>query len=358
MDPHPTITIDHYSSSSASSTSTSLHTKSDRNEAFHRQTLQQHKSPSSKSSSQLVGSSIYTTGTLPKQHEQHSFITTGKQSKVKPPVRQRSVSPPTSSQLLTATDPQSARRNRRRSVCAVIIAPPSASTEDEDHSESSSHSDTTTIRASTITEGSMPDSSNNRRTMEHAPHHGKHHGHRKNSSTPKQSPNASPRGSRSNLSALSSSLMDKIHQANLCIRRKSSPAISIVPDQLNTIQISSLRGSLALADALSSTSNSHAEISSTGKQRTSSKQSGYSGGSPVYMEGNSGVIELRRKDHLNYLDNSRRLSSSPSLEKGKKKFHFLFQLIYNFILAYANEDTNTCKAMVFFNIQHFIIILC
>ena len=321
MDPHPTITIDHYTSSSASSTSTSLHSK----EGFNRQQPQQHNSPSSKSSSQFVGSSSYTTGTISKQHE-HSFEKTGKhkQSKNKAPVRQRSVSPPTSRQLLTATDPHSARRNRRKSVCAVFIAPPSPTPADDDIdlSESSSHSDTITIKGNTNNEGSssMPDSSNNRRAIDHAqPVHGKHHGHRKHSTTPKQSPNASPRGSKSNLSALSSTLMDKIHQANLCIRRKSSPAISA--EQLSTIQISSLRGSLALADALSSTSNSsHTEMTSSSKQRNS-RQSGYSGGSPVYMEGNSGVVELRRKDHSNraYLDNPRRLSSPSSLEKGKKQ---------------------------------------
>ena len=336
MDPHPTITIDHYSSSSATATSTSLHSKLERNEGAHYNRSpqqQQHRSPSSKSSSsQLHGSgssSHNTTGVISKHHHnEHSSPSKSKskQSKNKVPVRQRSVSPPTTStnNSLFAVDPRSARRNRRKSVCAVLIAPPSPTKEENDLEEESS--DTIRIN-STNTEGGlhssskMPDSSNHRRsTMDYgAPvnHSGKHHsGHRKHS-TPKHSPSASPRGSKSNLAALGSSLMDKINQANLCMRRKSSPAIA---EQLTTVEISSLRGSLALADALSSTSNHPQDLSPPGKHRKSSKQSGYSGGNPVYVETSSGMVELRRKDHSNkgYIhDDCRRLSSPSSLEKGK-----------------------------------------
>ena len=334
MDPHPTITIDHYSSSSAATTSISLHSKLERNEGAHynRSPQIQHRSPSSKStSSQLHDSnsaSHNTTGVISKHHHnEHSSPSKskGKQSKSKLPVRQRSVSPPTisSNNSLFAVDPRSARRNRRKSVCAVLIAPPSPTKDQSDIEEESS--DTIKIN-STNTEGSlhttnkMPDSSNHRRsTMDYSAqvnHTGKHHtGHRKHS-TPKHSPNASPRGSKSNLAALGSSLMDKINQANLCMRRKSSPAIA---EPLTTIEIGSLRGSLALADALSSTSNDPQDISPRGKQRKSSKQSGYSCGSPVYVETSSGMVEVRRKDHSNrgYIhDDSRRLSSPPSLEKG------------------------------------------
>ena len=337
MDPHPTITIDHYSSSSATATSTSLHSKLERNEGAHYNRSpqqQQHRSPSSKSSSsQLHGSgssSHNTTGVISKHHHnEHSSPSKSKskQSKNKVPVRQRSVSPPTTStnNSLFAVDPRSARRNRRKSVCAVLIAPPSP-TKDQSSDIEEESLDTIKVN-STNTEGSlhttnkMPDSSNHRRsTMDYSAqvnHTGKHHtGHRKHS-TPKHSPNASPRGSKSNLAALGSSLMDKINQANLCMRRKSSPAIA---EQLTTVEISSLRGSLALADALSSTSNHPQDLSPPGKHRKSSKQSGYSGGNPVYVETSSGMVELRRKDHSNkgYIhDDCRRLSSPSSLEKGK-----------------------------------------
>ena len=342
MDPHPTITVDHYSSSNTASTSTSLHSKIEKNEGYYsggsssRSQQQQHKSPSSKSSSQLVsgGSGSHNnTGAILKQHSSPTRIK-GKQSKNHVPVRQRSVSPPTTSNnFLLAADPHSARRSRRKSVCAVLIAPPSPTTEDL----RDSHSDTTIrIKNDGISNSNMPDLSIRRTTMDFgtsANQHGsskQQHGHRKHS-TPKHSPNASPRGSKSNLAALSSSLMDTIHKANLCMRRKSSPVIS---EELSTIQISSLRGSLALADALSSTSNNPPEIgTSTGKQRKSSKQSGYSGGSPVYVETSSGMVELRRKDHnasKGYNDNSRRLSSPSSLEKGKYFFSVL-SLILIFI---------------------------
>ena len=339
MDPHPTITIDHYSSSSATTTSTSLHSKLERNEGAHynRSPQQSHRSPSSKpSSSQLHDSnstSHITTGVISKHHHnEHSSPSKGKgkQSKSKAPVRQRSVSPPTisSNNSLFAVDPRAARRNRRKSVCAVLIAPPSPTKEEIDIEEETSdtiRTDSTKAEGALHATNKMPDSSNHRRsTMDYgAPvnHTGKHHtGHRKHS-TPKHSPNASPRGSKSNLAALGSSLMDKINQANLCMRRKSSPAIA---EPLTTIEISSLRGSLALADALSSTSNHPQDITSSGKQRKSSKQSGYSGGSPVYVETSSGMVEARRKDHSNkgYIhDDSRRLSSPPSLEKGTSLNH-------------------------------------
>ena len=145
-----------------------------------------------------------------------------------------------------------------------------------------------------------------------SPHHGGG-SHRKHSTTPKHSPSGSPRGSKGNLATLSSNLMDKIHQANLCMRRKSSPAISA--EQLSRMQISSLRGSLAMAGALSSTSNSPSEMSSSGKQRTSSKQRGYSGGNPVYMDPNTGIHQNDQSTQ-GFLDDSRRLSSPSSLEKG------------------------------------------
>ena len=335
MDPHPTITIDHYSSSSTTSTSTSLHSKFERNEGAHYNRTpqhQQHSSHSSKSSTaQSLGggsssSSHDTTGVISKHHHnEHSSPSKGKgkQSKSKVPVRQRSVSPPTTStnNSLFAIDPRTARRNRRKSVCAVLIAPPSPTRDEKDIEEESSDTISTNIEGAFHKSNNMPDSSNHRRsTMDYgAPvnHSGKHHtGHRKHS-TPKHSPNASPRGSKSNLAAFGSSLMDTINKANLCIRRKSSPAIN---EQLTTVEISSLRGSLALADALSSTSNNPQDLSPSGKQRRSSKQSGYSSGSPVYVETSSGMVELRRKDHSNkgYInDDSRRLSSPSSLEKGK-----------------------------------------
>ena len=340
MDPHPTITIDHYSSSNtaAASPSTSIHSKTEKNEGYHssgsrsqQQQQQQHKSPSSKSSSQLVSGSSGShnnTGTIFKQREHSSpNRMKGKQSKTFVPVRQRSVSPP-SNNFLLASDPHTARRNRRKSVCAVLIAPPSPTIEDRNLKES--YSDTRIHNDSGSS--NMPDSSNRRTTVDYsANQHGssKHqHRHRKDS-TPKHSPNASPRGSKSNLAALSSSLMDTIHKANLCMRRKSSPVISEeLSTYMNLHEISSLRGSLALADALSSTSNNPPE-----KQRKSSKQSG---GSPVYVETSSGMVELRRKDHKGYNDNSRRLSSPSSLEKGK--YFLLFRVVIEFNLYFESFD--------------------
>lgn len=362
MDPHPTITIDHYNSSALSSTSTKI----DRNEGHCSRSQQHHeqqKSPSfHSSSSQLFGNdnvgqnqptqdTLDSTGTIFNHHNIHhsSPINQGKrkQSHSKVPVRQRSVSPPTtSSHLSLSVDPISARRNRRKSICAVLVVePPSPTREDTSYSSpSNTHQLGNINNEGGILVNNMPDSSNyNRSTMEYvaASHHGgnnKHHhgggGHRKHSSTtPRHSPNASQRGSKSNIASISSCLMDKIQQANLCMRRKSSPAIS---EQLSTVQLGSLRGSLALADALSSTTNNPADLSSNGKHRRSSKQTGYSGGSPVYMETSSGIVELRRKSHSNkgLLEDSRRLSSPSGLDKGNTTIldyeieHIIFYLLY------------------------------
>ena len=357
MDPHPTITIDHYNSSALSSTSTKI----DRNEGHCSRSQQHHeqqKSPSfHSSSSQLFGNdnagqnqptqdTLDSTGTIFNYQNVHHSSPINevkrKQSHSNVPVRQRSVSPPpTSSHLSLSVDPISARRNRRKSICAVLVAPPSPTREDQNLDISySSPSNTHQLRninnEGGILVNNMPDSSNyNRSTMEYvaASHHGgnnKHHhgggGQRKHSSTtPRHSPNASQRGSKSNIASISSCLMDKIQQANLCMRRKSSPAIS---EQLSTVQLGSLRGSLALADALSSTTNNPADLSSNGKHRRSSKQTGYSGGSPVYMETSSGMVELRRKSHSNkgLLEDSRRLSSPSGLDKGNGSNNPFFQL--------------------------------
>ena len=141
MEQHPTITIHHYNSSS------SLHSDPEKNEGLNRQ--QQTKSPSlsSKSTSaQPVGSNSGTySGAVPKQHEQHVSPTVKiRQSKNKAPVRQRSVSPPsTSGQSLTAIDSHSAKRNRRKSVCAIFAAPPTIDITTNDESSSISNFQTT-----------------------------------------------------------------------------------------------------------------------------------------------------------------------------------------------------------------------
>ena len=145
-------------------------------------------------------------------------------------------------------------------------------------------------------------------------------------STPTHSPNLSPRRSQGNLSSASSSLMDKIHSVNLHIRRKSSPAISVTG--LSNVPMTSLRGSLALRDALSSTDP--VVGSSKHHSSSSSRQSGYSG----YPSGNSGVAnEHRRKSHstIGYTDPSRRVSSSPSIEKGSC---VKFSLVYFIFCVY------------------------
>ena len=168
----------------------------------------------------------------------------------------------------------------------------------------------------------MRDSSSNERHTGAPPNELHGGGHRKHP-TPTHSPNLSPRRSQGNLSSASSSLMDRIHSVNLHIRRKSSPAISVTG--LSNVPMASLRGSLALRDALSSTDP--VVGSSKHHSSSSSRQSGYSG----YPPGNSGVAnEHRRKSHatIGYIEPSRRVSSSPSIEKGMY-VTFILVFFYN-----------------------------
>ena len=324
MESHPTITIEHD------------YSKTEISECY-----DSYKSPL-QSPRKLVGTSTGTAGGTASRQQAHHSAGKSRQSTNKVPVRQRSVSPPASNQLLTASDsPSRARRNRRKSVCTVFVAPPSP-TRKTNPAEFDDY--TAILQLQQYADGRAVPDSNAPTNFQHSDYHTgeefkpEHtHNHRKsfpdklnsadggqgknvapNSSnerraahrkhhrkSPKPSPNTSPRGSKNNVSAISNSLMDKIQQMNLSMRRQSSPAIS----DLSNVPYSSLRGSLALADALSSSSTIPPGLDS---QVTSSRKMSSSQPSGYRNMGNE-----QHRGSRSSCDGSRGLSSPPSLEEGK-----------------------------------------